>query len=128
MESFQAKGDSTAASEAEATQLALATAGPGAGSGAPGGRDAREALRFLFSKDGEFFREFLLEEVRGRNTLAHRCIPTRLLVWGQYSSLEKMVCVSWCEGALNSRQRCIFAVRLFAFRETTDDAFSIRLC
>lgn len=64
LESFQAKGDATSTSTS--TELALASGIPASAAtaaGAPSGRDAREALRFLFSKDGEFFRQFLLEEV-----------------------------------------------------------------
>lgn len=86
LESFQAKGDTTSGNVAEppspaspaialaADGAAAATSGAasaslmpgagGAGGGIPGtsSNDAREALRFLFSKDGEFFREFLLDE------------------------------------------------------------------
>lgn len=86
LESFQAKGDTTSASLAAATPAAaaatrtapavtgapaLAAARSGGGEGGGGGgravpstSDAREALRFLFGKDGEFFREFLLDEAR----------------------------------------------------------------
>ncbi|CAN0093839.1 unnamed protein product [Ectocarpus sp. 6 AP-2014] len=76
LESFQAKGDTTTPTQqtgaalATTTLAAPATAAAGGGPG-PGrvaavttpSSDAREALRFLFGKDGEFFREFLLDEV-----------------------------------------------------------------
>ena len=43
-----------------------AASGVGTSTGTIGGRDSeqtREALRFLFGKEGEFLREFLLDEV-----------------------------------------------------------------
>ncbi|CAM9871997.1 unnamed protein product [Ectocarpus sp. 12 AP-2014] len=75
LESFQAKGDKTTPTEQTGSALATTTlaapataaaGGPGPGRVAavtPPSSDAREALRFLFGKDGEFFREFLLDEV-----------------------------------------------------------------
>lgn len=80
LESFQAKGDTTTPVQQTGSALATNSAAPAtaAAGGAPGpGRvaaveppssDAREALRFLFGKDGEFFREFLLDEVSKYST------------------------------------------------------------
>ncbi|CAN0390901.1 unnamed protein product, partial [Laminaria digitata] len=74
LESFQAKGDTTAMSGMTAASPEPSS-GEGSASSArpePSSNDAREALRFLFGKDGEFFREFLLDEasvVKGADCL-----------------------------------------------------------
>ncbi|CAN0247966.1 unnamed protein product, partial [Hapterophycus canaliculatus] len=86
LESFQAKGDTTSGSDVTSpiqpvgttgrpagATATLAAAAPATGTAATSPTGAREALRFLFGKDGEFFREFLLDEASFCGQLLASC-------------------------------------------------------